>query len=176
VPEVRVIGDDGSQLGVMQTYEAKSIAKEKGLDLVEVNPKARPPVCKIMDYGKFKYEEKKKKNEAKKRQKLVELKEVKLRPKTDDHDIDFKVKHVRRFLEDGNKVKITVRFRGREITHPETAERQIHTILEQVTDVGSLEQTPRMEGRTMTAIVSPKARPQPKKGKSDGAESDAHPD
>ncbi len=178
MPEVRVIGDDGSQLGVMQTYEAKNIAKEKGLDLVEVNPKARPPVCKIMDYGKFKYEEKKKKNEAKKRQKLVELKEVKLRPKTDDHDIDFKVKHVRRFLEDGNKVKITVRFRGREITHPETAERQIQVILEAVTDMGSLEQTPRMEGRTMTAIVAPKARPQQKKSKSDDKSdgSDAHPD
>ncbi len=177
MPEVRVIGDDGSQMGVMQTYEARKVAEEKGLDLVEVNPKARPPVCKIMDYGKFKYEEKKKKNEAKKRQKLVELKEVKLRPKTDDHDIDFKVKHVRRFLEEGNKVKITVRFRGREITHPETAERQIHTILEQVTDVGSLEQSPRMEGRTMTAIVSPKAKPQPKKTKGpEKAESEAHPE
>jgi len=157
----------------MQTYEAKAIAKEKGFDLVEVNPKARPPVCKIMDYGRFKYEEKKKKNEAKKRQKLVELKEVKLRPKTDDHDIDFKVNHIRRFLEEGNKVKITVRFRGREITHPETAERQIHTILEAVTDCGSLEQSPRMEGRTMTAIVAPKARPQPRAKK---PEEDAAPE
>jgi translation initiation factor IF-3 len=140
----------------MQTMDARRMARESGLDLVEVNPKAMPPVCKIMDFGRFKYEEKKKQNEAKKRQKSVELKEVKLRPKTDDHDIDFKVKHVRRFLEEGNKVKITVRFRGREITHPETAEKQIRNILEAVTDIGSLEQASRLEGRAMTAIVAPK--------------------
>ncbi len=151
----------------MDTYEAKKIAQAKGFDLVEVNPKARPPVCKIMDFGRFKYEEKKQKNEAKKRQKLVELKEVKLRPKTDDHDIDFKVKHVRRFIEDGNKVKITVRFRGREITHPETAERQILVILDEVDDIGQLEQSPRMEGRTMTAIVAPRPRQQQRPPKSE---------
>ena len=137
------------------------MARELGLDLVEVNPKAMPPVCKIMDFGRFKYEEKKKLNEAKKRQKQVELKEVKLRPKTDEHDIDFKVKHVRRFLEEGNKVKITVRFRGREITHPETAERQIQGILELITDIGMLEQPSRLEGRAMTAIVAPKGRGAP---------------
>jgi translation initiation factor IF-3 len=151
----------------MQTYEAKKIAKEKSLDLVEVNPKARPPVCKIMDYGRYKYDEKKQKNASKKRQRLVELKEVKLRPKTDDHDIDFKVKHVRRFLEEGNKVKITVRFRGREITHPETAERQIRLILAAVTDIGALEQSARMEGRTMTAIVSPKPNQKPRPQKAE---------
>ena len=150
-------------LGVISTYEARKIAKERNLDLVEVNPKANPPVCKIMDYGRFKYEEKKKLSEAKKRQSKVELKEVKLRPKTDDHDIDFKVKHVRRFLEEGNKVKVTVRFRGREITHPQTAQRQIETILAAVMDIGSLEQTSRMEGRTMTAIISPKVKPVPRK-------------
>ncbi len=146
-------------LGVMDTHDAKRLARERELDLVEVNPKAVPPVCKIMDFGKFKYEEKKKQSEARKRQAQIELKEIKLRPKTDEHDIDFKVKHVRRFLEEGNKVKLTVRFRGREITHPETAARQIETIIAEIHDVALVEQTARMEGRTMTAIVSPKAKP-----------------
>ncbi len=115
-----------------------------------------------MDYGRFKYEEKKKQAEQKKKQTKVELKEVKLRPKTDDHDIEFKTKHVRRFLEEGNKVKITVRFRGREITHPETAERQINTIMGDIEDLGQLEQRARMEGRTMTAIIAPRKRPDAK--------------
>ncbi|MBO6936724.1 MAG: translation initiation factor IF-3 [Deltaproteobacteria bacterium] len=158
VPEVRVINADGEQLGVISTDEARRIAKEQDLDLVEVNPKARPPVCKIMDYGRFKYEEKKKQNEAKKRQSQVELKEIKLRPKTDDHDIAFKVKHVRRFLEEGNKVKLTVRFRGREITHPETAKRQIDIIISEVEDLAIVENSGRMEGRTMTAILAPKRK------------------
>jgi len=156
VPEVRVIGPEGEMLGVMDTGEAKRIAREKDLDLVEVNPKAVPPVCKVMDYGRFKYEEKKKQNEARKRQSQIELKEIKLRPKTDDHDIGFKIKHVRRFLEEGNKVKLTVRFRGREITHPETARRQIDLIISAVEDLCVVESPARMEGRTMTAIVSPK--------------------
>jgi len=153
-----VINADGEQLGVISTDEARRIAKEQDLDLVEVNPKARPPVCKIMDYGRFKYEEKKKANEARKRQSQVELKEIKLRPKTDDHDIAFKVKHVRRFLEDGNKVKLTVRFRGREITHPETAKRQIDLIIDEVEDICIVENAGRMEGRTMTAILAPKRK------------------
>jgi len=153
-----VINADGEQLGVITTDEARRIAKEQELDLVEVNPKARPPVCKIMDYGRFKYEEKKKQNEARKRQSQVELKEIKLRPKTDDHDIAFKVKHVRRFLEEGNKVKLTVRFRGREITHPETAKRQIDTIIDEVEDICIVENAGRMEGRTMTAILAPKRK------------------
>ena len=153
-----MIAADGEQLGVISTDEARRIAKEKELDLVEVNPKARPPVCKIMDYGRFKYEEKKKQNEAKKRQSQVELKEIKLRPKTDDHDLAFKVKHVRRFLEEGNKVKLTVRFRGREITHPETAKRQIDLIIDEVEDVCMVESAGRMEGRTMTAILAPKRK------------------
>lgn len=153
-----MINADGEQLGVISTDEARRIAKEQDLDLVEVNPKARPPVCKIMDYGRFKYEEKKKANEARKRQSQVELKEIKLRPKTDDHDIAFKVKHVRRFLEDGNKVKLTVRFRGREITHPETAKRQIDLIIDEVEDICIVENAGRMEGRTMTAILAPKRK------------------
>ncbi len=143
-------------LGVLDTREAKRIAQEKSLDLVEVNPKAQPPVCKIMDYGRFKYEEKKKQNEQKKKQSQIALKEIKLRPKTDDHDIAFKVKHVRRFLEEGNKVKLTVRFRGREITHPEMAQRQIDIILDAIEDIAHVESRGRMEGRTMTALLAPK--------------------
>ena len=146
---------------MLDTAEAKQIARDKDLDLVEVNPKARPPVCKIMDYGRFKYEEKKKQNEARKKQSQVELKEIKLRPKTDDHDIAFKVKHVRRFIEAGNKVKLTVRFRGREITHPETARRQIEIICAEVDDIALVESPERMEGRTMTAILAPRQRAQP---------------
>ncbi|MEM9191033.1 MAG: translation initiation factor IF-3 [Myxococcota bacterium] len=161
IPEIRVIGADGGMLGILRTDEAKRMAREASLDLVEVDPKANPPVCKIMDYGRFKYEKKKQEAEARKRQTKVELKEVKLRPKTDDHDVEFKTKHVRRFLEEGNKVKITVRFRGREITHPETAQRQIDIIAEAVGDVGVVEQTSRMEGRTMTSIIAPKTSGKP---------------
>ena len=150
-------------LGVMSTQDAKARAREQDLDLVEVNPKAHPPVCKIMDFGRFKYEEKKKQAEARKKQSQVALKEIKLRPKTDDHDIAFKIKHVIRFLEEGNKVKLTVRFRGREITHPETARRQIDTIIEAVEDIAIVESSGRMEGRTMTALLAPKAKPKPKK-------------
>ncbi|MCB9591908.1 MAG: translation initiation factor IF-3 [Sandaracinaceae bacterium] len=156
VPEVRVIGADGGMLGIMSTMDAKRLAREKELDLVEVNPKAQPPVCKVMDFGKYKYEESKKKSQARKAQVQVELKEVKLRPKTDDHDLEFKVKHARRFLEEGNKVKITCRFRGREITHPETARRQLDHVMELCADIGQMEQSARMEGRTMTCIIAPK--------------------
>jgi translation initiation factor IF-3 len=145
-------------LGVMNTDDARRAARDLDLDLVEVNPKANPPVCKIMDFGRFKYEEKKKQAEARKRQSQIELKEIKLRPKTDDHDVAFKVKHVRRFLEDGNKVKLTVRFRGREITHPETAKRQIDLIVEAVQDLAVVETSSRMEGRTMTAILAPRVK------------------
>jgi len=158
VPEVRVIGAKGENLGVLPTQEARRMAEGLGLDLVEVNPKAHPPVCKIMDYGRFKYEEKKRQSEARKKQKQVLLKEIKLRPKTDDHDVEFKTNHVRRFLEAGDKVKITVRFRGREITHPETARRQIDIIVAAVEDVGFVEQPPRMEGRTMTTILAPRQK------------------
>lgn len=143
-------------LGVMDTNDARRMAREKDLDLVEVNPKAMPPVCKVMDFGKFKYEEKKKQAEQRKRQTQVELKEIKLRPKTDDHDIAFKVNHIKRFLEEGDKVKLTVRFRGREITHPETAQRQIETIIAEVGDVAQVEMPARMEARTMIAILAPK--------------------
>jgi len=113
-------------------------------------------VCKVMDFGKYKYEEKKKQAEARKRQTIVELKEIKIRPKTDDHDMEFKLKHIRRFLEEGDKVKITCRFRGREITHPETAQRQLDYIAERIQDIGTVETTARMEARTMTLVLAPK--------------------
>jgi translation initiation factor IF-3 len=156
VPEVRVVLDDGTMLGVMPTHEALRKAEARSLDLVEVNPKSNPPVCKILDYGKYKYEEKKRANEAKKKQTVVELKEIKLRPKTDDHDLQVKVRHARRFIEAGNKVKCTVRFRGREITHPERARMQLDWLLEQVQDLANIEQRPQMEGRTMSLIIAPK--------------------
>lgn len=156
VPEVRVIGPEGEMLGIMQTREAYLYARERELDLVEVNPKAHPPVCKVMDFGKYKYEEKKKQADARKRQTIVELKEIKIRPKTDDHDMDFKLKHIRRFLEEGDKVKITCRFRGREITHPETAQRQLDQMAADILDIGVVETSARMEGRTMTLVLAPK--------------------
>jgi translation initiation factor IF-3 len=128
----------------------------QGLDLVEVNPKASPPVCKILDFGKYKYEEKKKQREAKRKQTVVEVKEIKLRPKTDDHDLNVKVRASRRFLESGNKVKVTCRFRGREITHPERARMQLEFIMGQVEDLANVEQPPAMEGRTMAMTLGPK--------------------
>jgi translation initiation factor IF-3 len=156
VPEVRVIGAEAEMLGIMNTRDALNYARERELDLVEVNPKAHPPVCKVMDFGKFKYEEKKKQADARKRQTIVELKEIKIRPKTDDHDIDFKLKHIRRFLEEGDKVKVTCRFRGREITHPETAQRQLDIFAQRTSDIGMIETSARMEGRTMTLVLAPK--------------------
>jgi translation initiation factor IF-3 len=153
---VRVIGAEGEMLGVLPTHEAMRLAREKELDLVEVNPKAMPPVCKIMDYGKFKYEEKKRESKARKSHHAQELKEVKLRPKTDDHDLDVKTRHIRRFLEEGDKVKVTCRFRGREITHPETAERQLVHFIENTRDLALVEQGARMEAKTMTILLAPK--------------------
>jgi translation initiation factor IF-3 len=149
------VSASGEMLGVLDTSEAQRLARESNLDLVEVNPKAFPPVCKIMDFGKFKYEEKKRQAEARKRQATVELKEIKLRPKTDDHDLDVKIKHILRFLADGDKVKCTVRFRGREITHPEMAERQLRHIMERLGSGATVEAEPKMEGRTMTLLLAP---------------------
>jgi translation initiation factor IF-3 len=156
VPEVLVIGADGGKLGVLQTHEALRMAQEQGLDLVEINPKADPPVCKILDFGKYKYEEKKKQAQARRNQAVVEIKEIKLRPKTDDHDINFKVKAARRFIEAGHKVKFTVRFRGREITHPEKAHEQIDIIVKALEDVANVETRPMMEARAMSVVVAPK--------------------
>jgi translation initiation factor IF-3 len=156
VPEVRVVAEDGSNLGILPTDEALRRAQEVGLDLVEVNPKAAPPVCKILDFGKFKYEEKKKQREAKRKQTVVEVKEVKIRPKTDDHDLMVKVRAARKFLESGNKVKVTCRFRGREITHPERAQMQFEAFLSEVDDLANVEQTPLMEGKNMALVLAPK--------------------
>jgi len=156
VPEVRVVAEDGSNLGVLSTEQALRRAQEVGLDLVEVNPKASPPVCKILDFGKYKYEEKKKQREAKKKQTVVEVKEIKVRPKTDDHDLEVKVRAIRKFIESGNKVKVTCRFRGREIMHPQRAHMQLDYLVSKVEDIANVEQRPAMEARTLALIVAPK--------------------
>jgi translation initiation factor IF-3 len=156
VPEVRVIDADGTQLGVMSSQDAIRLALEKSLDLVEVNPKADPPVCKVMDFGRYKYEQKKSANNAKKNTKTVETKEVKVRPKTDEHDLDTKIRHLRRFLEEGNKAKITVRFRGREITHPEKGQEVLDEILHALEGTINVEVKPSLEGKQMSMIIAPK--------------------
>lgn len=141
----------------MTPEQAMRIAEEAGLDLVEVAPMARPPVCRLMDFGRHKYEAKKKANEARKNSTQIQLKEVKLRPKTDDHDRDVKVRHARRFLEGGDKAKITMRFRGREVVHSRLAEETLKEIADQLKDIAIVEQFPKMEGRTMTMILAPSA-------------------
>jgi translation initiation factor IF-3 len=151
-----VIGANSEQLGVIPLHEALALAESQQLDLVEVSPTAVPPVCRIMDYGKFKYQQSKKLQEAKKKQVQVQVKEVKLRPKTDEHDILFKIKHVRRFLEEGNKAKITVVFRGREITHMNIGQNVLDRFMDDLKDVAIIESRPRMEGRSMFVIVAPK--------------------
>lgn len=153
---MRVIGPESEQIGILQLGEALAMAAEKELDLVEVSPTAVPPVCRIMDFGKFKYQQSKKLQEAKKKQVQVQLKEVKLRPKTDDHDLDFKVKHVKRFLEEGNKAKITMVFRGREITHTNLGLEILEKIAAELLEVAVIEVRPKMEGRSMYMIVGPK--------------------
>ena len=155
VPEIRVILEE-EQLGIMPTHEALRLAEEKGLDLVEISPRAFPPVCRIMDYGKYKYEEAKKKQQARKRASTVETKEIKFRPKTEEHDMAFKVKHVRRFLEGGNKVRLAVVFRGREITHPKTGMNVLNRVVELCADIATVEATPNMEGRRMIMVIAPK--------------------
>ena len=155
VPEIRVIFEE-EQLGVMPTHEALRLADEKGLDLVEISPRAFPPVCRIMDYGKYKYEEAKKKQQARKRASTVETKEIKFRPKTEEHDMAFKVKHVRRFLEEGNKVRLAVVFRGREITHPQTGMNVLNKVVDLCNDIATVEATPNMEGRRMIMVIAPR--------------------
>jgi translation initiation factor IF-3 len=150
-----VIDDEGGQLGILDTREALRQAQEQGLDLVEVSPGAEPPVCRIMDYGKYKYQQAKRASEAKKKQVKVEIKEVKMRPKTDDHDFNFKIKHARRFLEEGNKVKLTIMFRGRENAHPEQGMMQLDKAVEALKDVGQVESQPSKMGRFMTMMIGP---------------------
>jgi translation initiation factor IF-3 len=156
ISPVRVVMEDGTQLGVMPTDEARAKAQELGLDLLEISPNARPPVCKIIDAGKWKYEQSKKDREAKKNSTTVQLKQIKLRPKTDEHDIEFKTRHAKRFLEEGNKVQFVVRFRGRENAHPETGRAALDKIMAGLTEVARLERMPRYENRMMTMIVAPK--------------------
>jgi translation initiation factor IF-3 len=153
-----VIDEEGNRLGEFLTKDALDLARERGFDLVEVAPNARPPVCRLVDFGKLKYEKKKKEAVARRKQATVSIKEIKLRPKTDQHDFDVKVKHTRRFLEDGDKVKITVRFRGRELAHREIGELQCKRMLEAVQDIATVEQMARMEGRQMMMILAPQKR------------------
>jgi translation initiation factor IF-3 len=145
-------------LGVLPIGEALRIAREANLDLVEVSPNANPPVTRVLDFGKFLYEQSKKEREARKSQKQVEVKEVRLRPKTNEHHLGFKIKQARGWLEDGNKVKVRVRFRGREITYPEVAIEQLNTITEDLDDVAAVEQAPQLDGRTMLMILAPKKK------------------
>ena len=154
--EVRVIGDDGKQLGVMPTHIACRIAQEKSLDLVEVNPKGSPPVCKIIDYGKFKYEESKKKRASKKKQVQVVIKEIKMRPKTESHDLEVKIRQIMRFLSEGNKARLVIIFRGREVVHPETGKAILSKVLIELGEYAVVEQMPFMEGKRMTMMVAPK--------------------
>jgi translation initiation factor IF-3 len=154
--KVRVISPDGEQLGILDVSEALTKAEEFGLDLVEVAPSVDPPVCKIMDYGKFRYEESKKEHERRKKQATVVLKEIKLRPKTEEHDLEYKVKRLKRFIAEDCKVKVTVMFRGREITHPEQARLLIDRVLELVGDEVQVEQSAKFEGRNMTLVLAPK--------------------
>ena len=154
--EVRVITADGEQLGVMSGRAAQQLAVERHLDLVEIAPTAKPPVCKIMDYGKFCYEQQKREKEARKKQKTFDIKEVKLRPGIEDHDFNVKYKNAVRFLEDGDKVKVTIMFRGRELSHPELGEVLLNRMAQQLKEIAVVERVPKLEGKNMIMIVAPK--------------------
>ncbi|MEW6658376.1 MAG: translation initiation factor IF-3 [Thermodesulfobacteriota bacterium] len=156
VPEVRLIAADGQQVGVMPTKEALARATEANLDLVEVAPQATPPVCRIMDYGKYKYQQSKKQQEARRRQTTIQVKEIKVRPKIEEHDMAFKMRNARRFLSEGDKVKISVIFRGREIAHTDRGFRILAQISETLGDIATVEQHPKLEGRNLSMIVTPK--------------------
>lgn len=156
--EVLLIDEEGTRVGVVPVREALALAEERGLDLVEVAPNAVPPVCRILDYGKYRYEQTKKEREARKNQKQAELKEVRLKPKTDDHDLDIKAKQARKFLLAGDKVKFTVRFRGREMAHPDIGREMLEQIAEELRDVALVEQRPLMEGRALSLLLAPNAK------------------
>lgn len=156
--QLRVIDADGKQLGVLPRREALRLADERDLDLVEVAPNANPPVAKLMDFGKYQYEKAKREREARKSRKEIEIKEVRLRPKTDEHDVNFKVRQARTFLENGAKVKVRMRFRGREIYNLDVARAQFERFTDELTDVGVIEQRPRFEGRTMLMILAPSSQ------------------
>jgi translation initiation factor IF-3 len=158
ISPVRVINPDGEQAGIIPIEQAMAMAEEQGLDLVEVAPMARPPVCRIMDYGKFKYEEQRQAREARKRQHHVQIKEVKMRPGIEDHDFEFKTRHARRFLEEGNKVKLTMMFRGRQMAHPEFGRQVLDRVSTLLQDVSKVEQHPQLEGRSMVMVLAPTAK------------------
>jgi translation initiation factor IF-3 len=162
VPEVRLIGPQNENIGVVPIQKALQIAREAELDLVEVAPNSEPPVCRVMDFGKFLYERTKKEKEARKSQTKIEIKEIRLRPKTNEHHRGFKTRDARRWLSEGNKVKVTIRFRGREITYPEIALEDLKEIAEELADISTIEQAPNMEGRTMGMVLAP-SRPGKKK-------------
>ncbi|WP_083465978.1 translation initiation factor IF-3 [Salidesulfovibrio brasiliensis] len=158
IPKVMVVDDEGTQLGVLDTRTALGMARERGLDLVEVAPNADPPVCKFMDYGKFLYQQKKRAQEAKRNQTVIQIKEVKFRPKTDDHDYGTKLKHIRRFLEGGDRCKVTVFFRGREIVHKDRGLMVLERVQQDTEDIAKIESRPTSEGRTMTMMLAPVKR------------------
>jgi translation initiation factor IF-3 len=158
VPEVRLIDEDGNQVGVLKTEDALAYAQERDLDLVEVAPEARPPVCRVLDYSKYKYEQEQKAKAARRHQKQVNVREIKLRPKIADNDYETKKSHVRRFLERDDRVKVTIMFRGREQTHPERGEALLQRLAEDVAEIGTVEQSPQQDGRNMTMLLAPSKR------------------
>lgn len=155
VPQVRLIDEKGEQVGVVPTHQALQMARERGLDLMEVSPNAHPPVCKIVDYGKFKYEKKKKEHQAKKKQTVIKVKEVQLRPQTDEHDLEYKFKNIRTFLEEGDKAKITIMFRGREITYADQGFKIMRDLAEKTKDIATIEAHPKLEGKKLIMILAP---------------------
>ncbi|PYR77137.1 MAG: translation initiation factor IF-3 [Acidobacteria bacterium] len=172
VREVRVIDENGEQLGIMAPPAALAIARQKGLDLVEIAATANPPVCRIMDFGRYQYQEQKRARQARKHQKVIEVKEIKFRPKVDEHDYQFKKKHIERFLAEGDKVKATIFFRGREMAHPEIGRRILERLIEDLADVAVIESAPRQEGNQMHTILSQRAtgkRPTPSKRETESA-------
>lgn len=156
--QVRLIDQNGEQRGIVDIKDALAMAQEAGLDLVEVAPDAKPPVCKLINYGRYKFEQEKKQKEAKKKQKQTKLKEIRMQPKIDTHDLEFKTKHVKDFLDAGNKVKVTVRFRGRELAHTEIGRNVLEKIIELLGDGYTVERAPAMEGRFMSMVLSPKSK------------------
>lgn len=154
-PQVRVIDDEGQMLGVYTVPDAIRLAKERGLDLLEISPNAEPPVCKIVDYGKFKYEKKKKVQEAKKKQIVIQVKEVQLRPQIEEHDLEYKTNNIKRFLQEGDKAKVSVMFRGREIAYVDHGHKLLSRLIEQVKEVGMVEAPPKLEGKRLTVIFAP---------------------
>ena len=155
-PQVRLVDENGEQVGVVSIADALRRAEDAGLDLMEVSPNADPPVCKILDYGRFRYEAQKKKNEARKKQKVIEVKEIKMRPNIDTHDYEVKMRSVKRFFEEGDKVKVTLRFRGREMAHQDLGVKLLDRVKEETADFAKVESEPRLEGRQMTMVLAPR--------------------